>query len=577
MRHPNILRSTSALAALGLFAFASSAQAQVPLRGDEPVVIEAVPDDAPIVIETLPADDLQEMVGRVALYPDDLLAVVLPASVYPLQIVQAARFLDARDRDSSLQPDPTWDESVVALLNYPEVLRMMSDDLDWTYDLGAAVVNQQPDVIAAIETFRDRAYDAGNLRSDERVVVARDDDDDAITITPVEREVVYVPYYEPERVVVVQRAPVIQYYPNPFPLYYYPYRTFVGWHNPYFYGVSTAFQIGWATRNVHFHLHNYASHPFYGRPYLRNFYYHHRFQPTRLRYAPRSFSREGYANSLNRAYRGDRWRPVGQRSVRALGQSRQRATTVNRQVRANVRTLKPRDARDRAAASTARRSSTSFSPRSSRENTRSFAANGNGRAASTTRQTTRSFAANGNGRTATTSRQTGRSVASNRSARPEATTRRTTTAGTSRYRTQSGKPAATTYRTAKPTTATYTRRATPTRSDPRVATSRTTSSRQSASTRQVAPRSTYRSTTTRQSTYRAPSAQSAPRQSATRSSAPRQSAPRQSTTRQSAPRANASRTNASRPSASRSGSSRAGRSSSGSRSRSGGGTSRSRH
>ena len=224
------------LAAAGL-GLSAPALAQTPLA-----------DDAPIVIETLTPAQLQDVVGPVALYPDDLLAVVLPASAYPLQIVQATRFLDDLEQDKNLKPDPAWDESIVALLNYPDVLRLMNDDLDWTYDLGAAVVNQQPDVIAAIETFRDRAYDAGNLKSDERQRVEREDD--RIVITPIEREVIYVPYYEPERVVVVQRSPVYHYYPRPYPLYYYPYPAYYSFHNPYFFGVTSVFQIGWpiATR-----------------------------------------------------------------------------------------------------------------------------------------------------------------------------------------------------------------------------------------------------------------------------------------------------------------------------------------
>ena len=91
--------------------------------------------------------ELEELVGPVALYPDDLLAIVLPASTYPLQIVQAARFLDDRANDATLEPNPEWDDSIVALLNYPEIVRMMNEDLDWTWDLGAAVLADQSAVI----------------------------------------------------------------------------------------------------------------------------------------------------------------------------------------------------------------------------------------------------------------------------------------------------------------------------------------------------------------------------------------------------------------------------------------------
>jgi len=83
--------------------------------------------------EELPAltvAELEEMVGPVALYPDDLLAIVLPASTYPLQVVQAARFLERLESDSSLKPDEEWDGSITALLNYPEVVDLMNEDIN---------------------------------------------------------------------------------------------------------------------------------------------------------------------------------------------------------------------------------------------------------------------------------------------------------------------------------------------------------------------------------------------------------------------------------------------------------------
>ena len=110
------------------------------------------------------------------------------------------------------RPNEDWDDSIVALLNYPEVVKLLNDDLDWTYDLGTAVLNQRADVLSAIQAFRDEAYAAGNLRSDERQTVAREDD--TIEIKPADPQVIYVPYYEPERVVVYQPEPVYHYYPH---------------------------------------------------------------------------------------------------------------------------------------------------------------------------------------------------------------------------------------------------------------------------------------------------------------------------------------------------------------------------
>ena len=89
----------------------------------------------------LSSAQLESLVGRIALYPDDLLAVVLPASTQPLQVVQAQRLLDRRKSDPSVQPPKSWDPSVVALLNYPEVISLMNSDLTWTQQLGTSVVN----------------------------------------------------------------------------------------------------------------------------------------------------------------------------------------------------------------------------------------------------------------------------------------------------------------------------------------------------------------------------------------------------------------------------------------------------
>jgi hypothetical protein len=229
----------------------------------------AAAQDSPAV-EIASADELDELVGPIALYPDDLIAIVLPASTYPLQVVQAERFLDDRARDANLEPDEDWDDSVVALLNYPEVVALMNDDLDWTYDLGTAVLNQRADVLNAIQSFRDRAHTAGNLRSDERQLVTQDDG--AIAIKPADPQVIYVPYYEPERVVVYQTIPVYHYYPRRYPVYYYPYPASYVFDTGFFWGVRSWFSIGWHTHHVHVFDYGYHSHPYYGWRYYDPFY-----------------------------------------------------------------------------------------------------------------------------------------------------------------------------------------------------------------------------------------------------------------------------------------------------------------
>jgi len=298
---------------LAMWPLAGLAQAPVDESGnpigDYQAQGEAVNEaDTPVAT----AAELEVLVGSIALYPDDLLAIILPASTYPLQLVEAARFLEALKDDPSLRPDDDWDDSVVALTNYPEVIELLNEDLDWTWRLGEAVVAQQADVIAAIEVFRDRAYAAGNLKSDEYQNVT--DEDGIIEITPVNEEVIYVPYYEPERVIVYQPRPVYYYHPRPYPVYYYPYPYGYSFNDGYFWGVTTAFTIGWATDYLHVRHHSYYGHPYYGHSYNHRWWY---------RRPSISVHNTYYVNdnhySYNRYGSGDRWRSNNHRRMGPSG------------------------------------------------------------------------------------------------------------------------------------------------------------------------------------------------------------------------------------------------------------------
>jgi hypothetical protein len=224
--------------------------------------------------KVLSKDEVTALVGKIALYPDDLVAIVLPASTYPLQVVEAARFLDERKKDPSLKPSDKWDDSVVALLNYPEVVKLMNDDLDWTWKLGDAVINQRGDVLDAIQGFRGQAASAGNLHTDDHQVV-QNQDDGAIAIKPADPQVVYVPYYDPQQVVVYQPTPVYSYYPYGYPLYYYPYPYGYSFGAGYFWGVTTAFVIGWHSHYVNVVHCGYYGHPYYGHTYYGGYYTRH--------------------------------------------------------------------------------------------------------------------------------------------------------------------------------------------------------------------------------------------------------------------------------------------------------------
>ena len=297
------------LAAASLTAGTAVAQVPVdddgnPLGGDVSPLQNGLEVENPALGETalMSVSELETLVGPIALYPDDLLAIVLPASTYPLEIVQAARFLERAEHDASLKPDEDWDDSVVALLNYPDVLNMMNADIDWTWKLGEAVVGQQSDVILAIETFRDRAFAAGNLKSDDyqNVVV----EDGIIEIEPVDDDVIYVPYYEPARVVHYSPTPVFHYYPRAYPVYYYPYPSNHYFTSRFFWGVTTAFTIGWATDRLHVYHHSYHGHPFYGYSYYGSYWR----RPSIHVYNNYYVNQYPYIRH-DRYRRGDYWRP----------------------------------------------------------------------------------------------------------------------------------------------------------------------------------------------------------------------------------------------------------------------------
>jgi hypothetical protein len=167
------------------------------------------------------AATLDKLVGPIALYPDDLIAIILPAATYPVEVVQADRFLDQRKSDKSLKVNENWHEPVKALLNYPDIVKRMSTDLDWTIGIGEAVVADQGAVLEAVQRFRRQTQAAGQLKSDDKQVVVVEKE--VIKIAPADPQVIYVPQYNPTTVVVAGAPPSYTYLPAPYPAYYYPY------------------------------------------------------------------------------------------------------------------------------------------------------------------------------------------------------------------------------------------------------------------------------------------------------------------------------------------------------------------
>ena len=144
----------------------------------------------------LSSEELQALVAPIALYPDLVLVLTLQASLAPLDIVQAERFLERYAQDPSLTPDPDWDQSVVGLLNYPTVIHQMNADLDWTQTLGQAVLNQLEGVQDAIQDVRSFMRAVGGLESNDKMTVVVEDDN--ISIRPTDPDAVFIPQYDPE-------------------------------------------------------------------------------------------------------------------------------------------------------------------------------------------------------------------------------------------------------------------------------------------------------------------------------------------------------------------------------------------
>ena len=148
--------------------------------------------------------ELEKLLAPIALYPDSLLAQILPASAYPIQIVQVQRWLD-RNADALAKNDYAgidggkYDPSVKALARFPDVIKRMSENLEWTTDLGDAFVNQPKDVADVIQDLRAKAESAGALKTSAQQTVTSSVQDgrNIIAIAPTDPSMVYVPSYDP--------------------------------------------------------------------------------------------------------------------------------------------------------------------------------------------------------------------------------------------------------------------------------------------------------------------------------------------------------------------------------------------
>ena len=145
-------------------------------------------------------EELDQMLAPIALYPDSLLAQVLMAATYPLEVVQADRWTKANrnltgDQLNDAVDQQDWDPSVKALVPFQQVLSMMDERLEWTQKLGDAFLDQQDEVMDTVQQLRAKAQAAGNLRDTEEERVTVEDGD--MEIEPAQPDVIYVPVYDP--------------------------------------------------------------------------------------------------------------------------------------------------------------------------------------------------------------------------------------------------------------------------------------------------------------------------------------------------------------------------------------------
>ena len=196
---PGCVKTLLALALLMAMPIAATAQ-------QAPAAPAAAPAAQPQA-EPLKPEQLEALVAPIALYPDELLANVLAASTYPLEVVTADRWVKANktlkgDAQKAAVDKQQWDDSVKALVSTPDVLETMSDKIDWTKNLGDAVLAQQADVMDAIQRLREKAQKNNKLvtNKQQKVSVQKQDNRDVIVIQQANPETMYVPYYDPATV-----------------------------------------------------------------------------------------------------------------------------------------------------------------------------------------------------------------------------------------------------------------------------------------------------------------------------------------------------------------------------------------
>jgi hypothetical protein len=191
--------------------------------GDSAIYAQPSPQEAAPAEQAakIPNDQLDSLVAPIALYPDPLLAQMLAASTYPLEVMQLQQWLMAHKelKDKALTDavkKQDWDPSVQGLAALPDAVKQLSENIKWTTELGNAFLAQQGDVMDAVQRMRQKAQGAGTLKTNEQQKVETKvvEKQNVIVIEPANPQVVYVPSYNPT---VVYGPPVYPYPPIVYP------------------------------------------------------------------------------------------------------------------------------------------------------------------------------------------------------------------------------------------------------------------------------------------------------------------------------------------------------------------------
>ncbi len=199
----------------------------------------ATPSPPPSASAKRSPADLEKLAEPIALHPDPLIAVILPAAAYPIEIVQAARFVKDTNNIAKLDEQP-WDENVKAVARFPQMIAKMDADLGWTVQIGLAFVEQPKELMDAIQSLRSKAQKAGNLKTTPQQIVT------VTNVVVLQTNITEVVTVNKEIIEVAPANPSVIYVPTYPPTIYYPWYPYYTYAAPVVaFGVGFAWGMAW--------------------------------------------------------------------------------------------------------------------------------------------------------------------------------------------------------------------------------------------------------------------------------------------------------------------------------------------